>query len=359
MHYDYWLANIPGIGSKTIQKLLLAAGSAEEIFRMGETQTEKLAGIGPKLKERLNAAKKYDSERAYEELMHKGVCFTSFERKNYPGKLRNMADPPYALYWKGELADKSAPSVAIVGARQCSEYGYAVAKEIGRKLAFHGASVISGMARGIDAGGQWGAIKGGGKTYAVLGCGPDVCYPSEARNLYAEILNKKGGILSEYPPGTQPKAGHFPCRNRIIAGLCDCAVVVEAKKQSGSLITVDFALEQGKDVYAVPGRICDSLSAGCNSLIEQGAGIVLSVEELIEKLGFLPSEQSNSRNFKNLLLEKQERMVYCCLGCQPKNIEALLKETALSMPELLAALAKLIQKEYIIEYFKNYYIRRF
>ncbi len=358
MHYDYWLANIPGIGSKTIQKLLLAAGSAEEIYRMGEAQTEKLAGIGLKLKERLRDAKRKDFEREYEELRQKDVCFTSSEQKNYPNKLRNMPDPPYALYWKGELVEESACSVAIVGARQCSEYGYAVAKELGVKLASCGAVIVSGMARGIDAGGQWGAIKGGGKTFAVLGCGPDVCYPSEARNLYAEILNKKGGILSEYPPGTQPRAGYFPCRNRIIAGLCDCVVVVEAKERSGSLITVDCALEQGKDVYAVPGRICDSLSAGCNSLIEQGAGIVLSVEELIEKLGLLPTHELNCRNFKNLLLEKQERMVYCCLGCQPKNIETLLRETALSMSELSAALAKLIQKEYIIECFKNYYIRR-
>lgn len=358
MNYGYWLANIAGIGNKTIQQLQNQAGSAEEIYRLNREQVEKLYGIGKKEKAALIAGRERDFQREYEELQRSGICFVTMEDAAYPEKLRNIPDPPFALYTMGKPFCGGDKTVAIVGARQCSEYGYAVAKELGGRLAASGAVVVSGLARGIDSGGQWGAIKGGGRTYAVLGCGPDICYPSTSRNLYAEILDGRGGILSEYPPGTQPKQGFFPCRNRIIAGLSDIVVVVEAKKRSGSLITADLALEQGKDVYAVPGRLYDALSEGCNTLIYQGAGIISNVEEFIEGLNLRNKNKKDSDNFQKLLLEKQESLVYCCLSCIPKSMDALLEETDLRMPELAAVLAKLIRRGLIEENFKNQYIRR-
>ncbi|HAV27204.1 MAG TPA: DNA-protecting protein DprA, partial [Lachnospiraceae bacterium] len=184
----------------------------------------------------------------------------------YPARFEGLSNMPEELYVMGSLPDENAPAVAIVGARMCSRYGHNTAFTFGKKLAEHGVSVISGMALGIDGAAQEGALSGGGKTYAVLGCGVDVCYPRSNKMLYDRIP-ERGGILSEFPPGTQPLPYNFPLRNRLISALADVVIVVEARKKSGSLITVDYALEQGRSVYAVPGRVGDALSDGCNYLI--------------------------------------------------------------------------------------------
>lgn len=201
----------------------------------------------------------------------------------YPARLKNIPDAPKVLYVLGELPEEEALSVAIVGARDCSEYGRFVAEELGRLLGSSGISVVSGMARGIDGISQTAALDGGGKSYGVLGCGVDICYPKENRRLY-ERLKANGGILSEYAPGTPAAAFHFPPRNRIVSGLADVVVVIEARAKSGTLITVDMALEQGREVYVVPGRVTDRLSDGCNRLLKQGAGILLSPEEFLTEL---------------------------------------------------------------------------
>ena len=175
------------------------------------------------------------------------------------------------------------PTVAIVGARMCSEYGRAAAKEFGSKLAESGIQIISGLAMGIDGISQRAAIDAGADSFGVLGCGVDVCYPKSNQDLYERLL-KQGGVLSEFLPGTPPKAQHFPARNRIISGLSDLVLVIEAKEKSGTGITVDMALEQGREVYALPGRITDALSKGCHKLIKQGAGIATSPEDIIAAL---------------------------------------------------------------------------
>lgn len=205
------------------------------------------------------------------------------EEPEYPNRLKLIPDPPEYLYVRGKLPEESIPSVAIIGARDCSEYGKKVAAWLGRRMGEAGIQVISGMARGIDGISQEAALDAGGSSFGVLGCGVDICYPRQNRNLY-EKLCAHGGVLSEYVPGTPPKPQNFPPRNRIVSGLADAVVVVEARARSGTLITVDMALEQGREVYVVPGRVTDNLSAGCNRLMKTGAGILLDTEEFLEEL---------------------------------------------------------------------------
>ena len=358
MKYQYWLSNIPGVGCKTIHRLLGQAGSAEEIYFLKKEQLEKLAGLSDRQVLAITERKMdWDLEEKYAKLGENGTTFLSYEMDSYPEQLRNIVDAPYSLYVKGKLPDFSKKRVAIVGARMCSDYGKTMAERIAEKLACCGAEVISGMARGIDAYGHIGALKAGGDTFAVLGCGVNVCYPRTNQKLYESIL-AKGGIISEYPPDTEPIAQLFPARNRIISALSDVVVVVEAKERSGSLITADFALEQGKDIYAVPGRSTDALSQGCNNLIRQGAGILNSVEDFAKDLELCMKVDAVQENFNKLLLEKDESLVYACLGLRPKSMEDLLKKTGFPMPQLADILQRLIQKDFITESFKNYYIRK-
>ena len=358
MKYQYWLSNIPGVGCKTIHRLLGQAGSAEEIYFLKKEQLEKLAGLSDRQVLAITERKMdWDLEEKYAKLGENGTTFLSYEMDSYPEQLRNIVDAPYSLYVKGKLPDFSKKRVAIVGARMCSDYGKTMAERIAEKLACCGAEVINSMARGIDAYGHIGALKAGGDTFAVLGCGVNVCYPRTNQKVYESIL-AQGGIISEYPPDTEPIAQLFPARNRIISALSDVVVVVEAKERSGSLITADFALEQGKDIYAVPGRSTDALSQGCNNLIRQGAGILNSVEDFAKDLELCMKVDAVQENFNKLLLEKDESLVYACLSLRPKSMEDLLKKTGFPMPQLADILQRLIQKDFITESFKNYYIRK-
>lgn len=212
-----------------------------------------------------------------------GIRMVERGERDYPARLLEIPDPPERLYVLGRLPEEKVPSVAIIGARECSEYGSYVAARLGECMGRNGIQVISGMARGIDGIGQTAALDAGGSSFAVLGSGVDVCYPARNRRLY-ERLRERGGVLSEYPPGTPALSRNFPPRNRIVSGLADAVVVVEAREKSGTLITVDMALEQGKEVYAVPGRVTDALSSGCNRLVKLGAAMLLDPEELAEEL---------------------------------------------------------------------------
>ena len=203
--------------------------------------------------------------------------------EEFPEKLRQIKNPPEGIYVRGQLPAEDKPTVAIIGARRCSTYGREMAEWFAGELAAAGVQVVSGMAAGVDGIAQRASLRAGGRSFGVLGCGTDICYPTDNRDLY-ETLQKRGGILSEYAPGTPPDAFHFPMRNRIISGISDAVLVVEAKERSGTLITVDFALEQGREVFVLPGRITDSLSAGCNRLLRQGAGIALSPKDIMEEM---------------------------------------------------------------------------
>lgn len=202
--------------------------------------------------------------------------------EGYPRKLKEIPDAPGGIYVVGRLPGEEL-SVAVIGARDCSDYGRYVAEKLGSFLGENGVTVISGMARGIDGISQSAALEAGGNSCGVLGCGVDICYPARNRPLY-ELLLQKGSLVSEYPPGTPARPMNFPARNRIVSGLADAVIVVEARNRSGTLITVDMALEQGKEVYVVPGRITDRLSDGCNRLLKQGANVLLSPTDFLEEL---------------------------------------------------------------------------
>ena len=275
----------------------------------------------------------------------------------YPGRLLELQDFPYALYVKGRLPDQESKKAAIVGARRCTPYGEKYAVEFGKILAGCGIEIISGLAHGIDGMGQRGALMGGGRTFAVLGSGADVCYPREHIGLYVDILNQGGGILSEYPPGTPPLPQNFPPRNRIISGLSDAVLVMEAREKSGSLITADLALEQGRDVYALPGPVNSELSIGCNRLIQQGAGLLLDPESLLNEWNFNVSGRTGKEDKNKKMLETTEKLVYSCLGLYPKNVDRLVEETKLGAGELLNILVSLELQGYIREISKNYYIK--
>ena len=289
--YLYWLYNIEGLGKKKIDTLLSICKTANGVYHLREDFIDELGFLTDKNKEALKEAKKnMNIQKNYEELQKKQITFLHFKSKAYPDKLKQIPDAPFGIFYSGRLPNPDLPSVAVIGARQCTEYGHYVAAQLGSALAKAGIQVISGMARGIDSIAQRAAMEAGGDTFGVLGCGVDICYPPESNKLY-EYLKQKGGIISEYPPGTEPKAQFFPRRNRIISGLSDAIVVVEAREKSGTLITVDMALEQGREVYVVPGRITDPLSAGCNRLMKQGAGIVSDFTELINEVRELHERQ--------------------------------------------------------------------
>ena len=358
MKYAYWLDNVPGIGAAKRRYLYEIADCAEEIYFMPANRLKHIHGLTEENVESIiNHRKEWNVDKEWFDLMGRGIGFVSIEQKNFPEKLQNIPDPPYALYYIGKLPEENCKSVAIVGARGRSVYGCEIAQELSKRLSEHGVQIISGMAKGIDTDAHKGAVEGRGDTFAVLGSGVDVCYPKENRYLYEKII-ACGGIISEHPPKTQPIASFFPLRNRIISGLSDCVVVVEAKEKSGSLITADYAMEQGKDVYAVPGRITDKLSAGCNSLIKQGAGIVQSVEDFLADLDIFTENTCAQIDFRKNLLEKDERLVYSLIDFPPIGLGSLVDKTGISIARLLEILKKLDSLGLVKETFTNYYVRR-
>ena len=283
--YAYWLMCAP-IGDATKSRLLLRFGRPSGVFEASEKALlDSTLSIGKKerwiayIKER----KEENTKREYEELQTKGILFYPEYHPHYPVKLLSIPARPFGIFVKGKLPDIRQRSLAIVGARDCSEYGQYVARHFAEKLAQNGVALISGLARGIDGIAQRAAMEAGGESFGVLGCGADICYPKSNEKLYRMCM-ERGGILSTYLPGTPPTPNLFPPRNRIISGLSDGILIIEAREKSGTIITADLALEQGKDVFVIPGRVTDRLSDGCNSLIRQGASLIQSSEQLLEEL---------------------------------------------------------------------------
>lgn len=287
--------------------------------------------------------------------MDKIKYITPFDEE-YPDKLRNIDNSPEGIYIKGSLPNKDAPCVAIVGSRVCSEYGKAMAKEFAKELAKNNVSIISGMARGIDGIAQEAAINAGGKSYGILGCGIDVVYPISNKRLYERVV-EKGGLITEYPPGREPLPHQFPQRNRIISALSDIVLVIEAKKRSGTSITVSRALEQGKDIFAVPGRLYDACSEGCNELISQGAGIAISPDIILKALG-VDSNRQDSNAFRVPKLTKNEKKVLSVISFSPVSIDYIQNTTEISLQELFEILFNLQLKEIIIDLGQGNYIKK-
>lgn len=356
--YWLWLSGVKDMHRKKMQRLINHFQSPAAVYHAGESKLKEVTGIREKdIINILNYRKCFNPEQEWENLAKKKIKFVSIEDVNYPERLKSIYDKPFFLYYIGNLPDDKIPTVAIIGARECTHYGKEMAGKIASELSDYEVQIISGMARGIDSYGQWGAVRSSGRTFAVLGCGPDICYPSENSVLYHHIT-ESGGLLSEYPPGSPPLAWQFPFRNRIISGLSDAVIVIEAREKSGSLITVDCALEQGKDIYAVPGRLTDSLSSGCNKLIRMGAGIFSETDEIIRDLGIKMKINHKNSIKTNNTLERDQEMVYSCLDFSPKNLQTIVDEVNLPANDVFHVLIQLELKDLVLETTKNYYAKK-
>lgn len=329
--YDYFLDACPGLGDKGKHIILGAVRDSKEAYHMSEKELKELLDE-EKVKLFLQHRDGWNVEMEYKFLEEKGMKLVTLPMEEYPLRLRQIVSPPFALYVRGRLPKEEELSVAVIGARECSEYGSYVAEALGKMLGEQGISLISGMARGIDGISQMAALNAGGSSFGVLGCGADVCYPKSNKALYDKLL-EKGGIISTYLPGTAPRATLFPPRNRIVSGLCDVLVVVEARQRSGTSITVEMALEQGKDVYAVPGRLTDRLSDGCNRMLKDGAQIFLSPKEFLEELSMRHGAKIKGKNVALEVgspvedaLSGMELLVYQALDLYPLPVEKILEK---------------------------------
>lgn len=282
MNYWIWLATLTKAGPIRKMKLLEKFKSPEKIYKARKSELLKVDGIDEEIVSEIAKSKNLDLISKYEAYIKKhNILLINILDEKYPERLKNIYAPPITLFAKGNINLLEKESIAIVGCREPSKYGEVVASKISSELSENNIVVVSGMARGIDTASHIGTFGKTGETIAVLGSGLDIIYPKENAGVYSEIL-KHGLVISEYIVGTKPEPGNFPQRNRIISGLSFGVVVVEAKKQSGTLITTDFALDQGRELYVVPGNITSPTSVGTNDLIKQGAKLITCTEDILE-----------------------------------------------------------------------------
>lgn len=368
--YEYWLYQMNPLRRSRMIRMTEQGISPKDLYEMKEEELKKLwrticQNGQESVTERdialiLESRRTFELQREYEKLREKGIAFVSILHEDYAYKLRNIPDPPFAYFKRTDNTKNRSdqPTIAIIGARNCSGYGKEMAKRLGACCADLGMTVVSGLAAGIDSMAQEAANQAGGFVQAVLGSGVDICYPSRNRELYNDIL-KNGEILSEYLPGTAPMACNFPPRNRIISGLCDALIVVEARRKSGTSITVNMALEQGKDVYAIPGRITDPMSLGCNHMISQGAGIITDIEKDLLEIRQMILEKNehaykcnksqcsialhNINRQKNPYAQNELKgRLYACMDYMPKTMQQLYEEIGnVNIAELMTALLQM------------------
>ncbi|MFZ5828170.1 MAG: DNA-processing protein DprA [Bacillota bacterium] len=333
-----------GVGRQRLAALMEHAPDAHSAWNLRQPELAGLPGFNPGVAEALVAIRKdpdarREAERDLERARAAGLRLLLYHEPHYPAKLRQIPDPPPVLYQAGPWEPDQRPAIAIVGTRKPTAYGLAVAERLGRELSQLGADVISGMARGIDSAAHRGALSEGGTSVAVLGGGADLCYPREATTIY-RAMKERGGILSEQPPGTEPRRENFPERNRIISGLCDGVIVVEAGERSGTLITVTHALSQGREVFAVPGPITSPMSVGPHRLIREGACLVESGRQVLEELGFVaPAEGPIHRSLPSLSPEEQRLLGW--MGHTPRRPDELAEACGLQAAEVQATLTML------------------
>ncbi|SCY14759.1 DNA-processing protein DprA [Alkaliphilus peptidifermentans] len=345
-----WLNHVGGISSKRLNNLTEYFGSLQELWKADELHIKKALNNNRIIAESLikNRNKNYLNELIHK-ITEKDIRAVTIYDHEYPDKLKCIYDPPYVIYIKGRLILDN-PKIAIVGARKASTYGRWAAFHFARELALWGVGTVSGMALGVDTEAHKGSLAEKMNTIAVLGCGVDLCYPASNSQLMLEILNNNGCILSEYPPGTPPMKHHFPARNRIISGLSDGVFIVEAAEKSGAIITVDFALEQGKEVFALPGNINNSQSKGTNSLIKDGAKIVLEVDDLLDELKKDYSLLNRKENIRvNVSLSDKEAKIYNIIKKEPIHIDLIVHSSGMKISELNPILTVLELKGFICQ----------
>lgn len=346
------LALVSGVGPRIRQALLERFGTAEAVLAAAPDRLREVPGVGPKLVRKIAAARReIDAEGVVAQCRRRGVSIWVESDPVYPRVLREIHDPPGVLFVRGELLSRDAVSVGIVGTRHGTHYGLVQAERLASSLARAGVTIVSGLARGIDAAAHRGALAAGGRTIAVLASGVFNIYPPEHKKL-AEQVVANGALLSEAPPEAEPLSGAFPQRNRLISGLSLGVVVVEAAERSGALITARHAMEQGRDVFAVPGRIDSRTSRGCHRLIRDGARLVQSVDDILDELGPLVEaaprdDGGHTHHPAELLLNDLERQVLDAVGADPTPIDQIVRQTGLAVARVLSTLSALEMRRLI------------
>jgi DNA processing protein len=334
------LCSIPALGPVTVRRLLAAFGTPEAVFRAAQGQLASVDGIDSKRAEAIKAFSGEALERDLEKLKGEGIRVITTLSEEYPEALREVPSAPLVLYVKGEIRKENRFAIAVVGTRTPSPYGVSVTERMASELASTGFTVVSGLARGIDSAAHRGSLRAGGRGIAVLGSGMDVPYPPENRGLM-ERLAGSGAVLTEFPPGTRPFKGNFPMRNRIISGLALGVLIVEAARDSGALITARHALEQNKEVFAIPGNINSAASSGTNELIRQGARIVVRAQDIVEELapvlkGFIKSAKAEKAE-----ISSEEKAICDIMTGEPRHVDALSRQSGLTASKTLALLLHL------------------
>ena len=347
--YWVWLSSVPGVGSKSSMNLIRYFGSAENVYQCSYSELIASGLIREQTVKSISEHRNIEDIDEYLKIVKEnGIKVYTIHDNEYPENLKNIYDPPPVLYVKGELIKEDALAVGIVGSRKASDYGLKAAQRIASRLAELGITIVSGMALGIDSAAHKGALMSKGRTIAVFGCGLKHVYPISNYNLSNEIL-KSGALISEYPFDTEAFPAQFPARNRIISGMSLGVIVVEAGEKSGSLITADFALEQGREVFAVPGNISSPTSRGTNTLIKNGAKLVSRIEDIIEELNLkiIYKEESNINNNVNLDISIEEDCILAFLREKSGSKEEILAATGLQPGKAMGALTKLEVKGFV------------
>lgn len=349
----YWVAwnKIPDIGPKRFYKLLEYFGSVENAWQAKSGEISKILNLSSKISSRLFEEKNnIIPERELDSIYKYKVNVLTIEDALYPKNLKTIHYPPPVLYFKGTIVKADKNSISIVGSRKATYYGKMVAEKLSKDLTLAGLTIISGMARGIDTAAHKGALSVNGRTIAVLGCGIDHIYPPENRRL-AQEMQESGAIISEFPLSTLPERQNFPRRNRIISGLSLGTVVVEAAEKSGALITADFALDQGREVFAIPGNINSPLSDGSHNLIKQGAKLVNNYQDILEEIHIVLSQKADEKEMvkENTSLTEEEKIIYRLITKEPIQIDEIIDTSNLSAGKVSEILLNLELRDLIKE----------
>jgi DNA processing protein len=337
------------IGSIRLKRLLEFFQTPENILAAPVEKLTAVFGVGTKIAERIHALKQKDIDRELDLARKYNLKIITQDDKDYPANLKNIPDPPIVLYVKGELKEEDKLSLAIVGSRRASFYGLSLAEKFAADLSQYGFTIVSGMARGIDTYAHRGALKQGGRTIAVMGSGFNNIYPEENKALVEEIA-KNGAVISEFPLDEEPLKPNFPRRNRVISGLSLGVLVVEAARNSGALITADFALEQGREVFALPGKVDSGTSFGTNGLIKQGAKLVCDVDDILEEFNFSLEKNHQRKSAKDILrpeLLDEESFLYASLSDEPVALDEIAEKTNLDISRISAMLLRLQMRKLV------------
>ena len=341
------LSMIPGVGCVTFRRLVKFFGSPKLALNTSLKDLNTIRGLTPSVcRSIVNHRDGVRIQRELDMIEQHGCKVITIRDKSYPANLKAIYDPPQILYVKGELLPTDSFAISIVGTRTASSYGKMAAEQISNHLAARGVTIVSGMAYGIDTAAHKGALNAGGRTIAVMGNGLDIVYPRESTSLLEKIISS-GAAISEFPMGTEPLRNNFPRRNRVVSGLSLGTLVVEAPKRSGSLITADYALEQGRDVFAVPGQIFSEMSSGTHELIKQGAKLVESVEDILDEISSYAVQPLTEEDIKmeeekmEIQLSGEEKTVWKVISSSPIHIDNISRQAALPSYKVSAALVML------------------